>query len=205
MKSIEFFAKRGFFVEPDFVSEEMRDRISREMLLAHRGKAEIFRKEIVQVDEDVRRTSCVSISQETNDRLHEQYEALTPRLAKHFGRPVDRCTGRQLLVYQTGDFFKAHSDQFENDREMRQVSTIVTFNADQPSGDVDSYQGGELTFYGLLDDPTFQGAGFSIELRPGLLIGFDASIKHSVNPVTQGRRLSSVAWYGGLPAPSSTA
>src|SRR5205085_9991991 len=70
----------------------------------------------------------------------------------------------------------------------RRVSIVIFLNA----GD---YEGGALTFYGLVDDPSWKTFGFALEATPGLLVAFPSHVRHEVTPVTAGDRYTVVDWF----------
>ena len=77
----------------------------------------------------------------------------------------------------------------------RPVSAVVFLNASSGQPTFDTYGGGALTFYGLLDDPRAQGLGLRLEAEEGLLVAFRSEITHAVAPVTHGHRYTAVSWF----------
>jgi hypothetical protein len=75
------------------------------------------------------------------------------------------------------------------------ISAVVFLNTTSPDPAPDTYGGGALTFYGLLDDPRAQSVGLPLDATEGLLMTFPAEIVHSVAPVTHGERYTAVSWY----------
>ncbi|MFB3062489.1 MAG: 2OG-Fe(II) oxygenase, partial [Candidatus Binatia bacterium] len=57
------------------------------------------------------------------------------------------------------------------------------------------YQGGDLTFFGLLDIPDSDKFGFALEPELGMLVAFRSNVLHSVSPILSGNRYVIVAWF----------
>ena len=91
---------------------------------------------------------------------------------------VKKDTGYDLLRYQTGDFFKTHTDSSE--KYNRCVSCSFGIN--------DDYEGGEFAFF---DRETV------IKIPKGAAILFPSNFMypHEILPVTSGTRYSVVTWF----------
>ena len=57
------------------------------------------------------------------------------------------------------------------------------------------YCGGNLTFYGLMDNETFGKFGLPLVGEPGMLITFPPNLGHEVTEVTSGERFTIATWY----------
>jgi Rps23 Pro-64 3,4-dihydroxylase Tpa1-like proline 4-hydroxylase len=94
---------------------------------------------------------------------------------------VKRDTGYDLLRYQTGGFYKVHTDSATD--TMRTLSCSFILN--------DDYEGGK--FFLLQSENNKQ----YIETTAGSVIVFPSHIMHGVEPVTAGVRKSLATWIIG--------
>ncbi|HZC81508.1 MAG TPA: 2OG-Fe(II) oxygenase, partial [Nitrospiraceae bacterium] len=98
-----------------------------------------------------------------------------------------------------GDFYQVHNDG-DNGADApaltreRKVSVVIFLNSQAQQPVDDTYGGGSLTFYGLIDDPRWLTYGFPLSSEPGLLVAFRSNVLHQVLPVTYGKRYSIVSW-----------
>lgn len=58
-----------------------------------------------------------------------------------------------------------------------------------------TFGGGALALYGLLNDARGQNYGFPLEPEQGQLIAFRSDLWHEVKPVTHGERFTIVSWF----------
>jgi len=153
--------------------------------------AEILRTDATTlIDETTRRTLSVHIPAASQQPIRDIFDNLLPELSAHFGVPLTAYEEPQFLRYGPGSFFTAHRDRPRSghlDTSDRKASFVIFLNND--------FEGGELTFYELLDDPGFAGAGFPCDAIPGLAIAFRSEIIHEVTPVTRGERFTIVTWF----------
>lgn len=86
-------------------------------------------------------------------------------------------SGYELLKYETGDFYKEHTDSFVT--SPRHVSCSFHLN--------DDYEGGEFAFL---------NREFKIKAKKGSLIMFPSNFMfpHEILPVTSGTRFSIITW-----------
>jgi predicted 2-oxoglutarate/Fe(II)-dependent dioxygenase YbiX len=66
-----------------------------------------------------------------------------------------------------------------------------------PAARDDAYQGGELEFYGLVDDARLKNRALPLTGEAGLLVAFRAETMHAVSPIVAGERLTVVTWFEG--------
>jgi SM-20-related protein len=134
-----------------------------------------------------RKATRVEVSDATRAAVVELLTRLQPRIAAHFGRPLDGFEEPQFLRYGEGDYFVAHQDGntplIHDESRLRKVSVVLFLSA--PG----SFGGGALVLHG---EP-------SVTLLPpaGTLVAFPSETTHEVLPITHGARLSVVWWYRG--------
>jgi hypothetical protein len=101
---------------------------------------------------------------------------------------INKDSGYQLVKYETGGFFKLHTDQNLRDPNLtseirsRVLSGVVVVNNDFVGGDLCFFDGGHR---------------YIPELSKGDLIIFPSNFlfPHEVTPVTEGTRYSIVTWF----------
>src|SRR2546425_4972873 len=198
MPTAEFLARFGLFVRKDFLEQELCTRCCREIDEAAQTKATIVRTNETEVlDETFRKVKWADVPATTVSLVEARLLALMPTLERHFNVTLTGCQPLDFLTYQEGDFFQVHidggDDANHNHRE-RKVSVVIFLNGQAQQPAHDTYCGGSLTFYGLIDDPRWLTYGFPLNSEPGLLIAFRSETLHQVLPVTHGKRYSIVSW-----------
>jgi SM-20-related protein len=197
MASADSLARLGLFVAEHFLDREECASLRGEMEKAPAEEAGVYRERDT-VNAATRRTAYAQVSAETASRIAGKLDRLLPILQDHFGVRLQGHQPPHFLVYQTGDFFKAHTDVVPENApdyiQARRISIVIFVNdeADEPTPD--SYTGGRLTFYGLAGDGPFQNLGLPLNGREGLLVAFPADVLHAVTPVTHGKRFTIVTW-----------
>jgi predicted 2-oxoglutarate/Fe(II)-dependent dioxygenase YbiX len=137
----------------------------------------------------------------------DRLEAVRPALETRFAEGTLAWDGLQFLAYRPGDFFRPHRDRSaapgNEVTRRRRVAVVVFLNGAGEASlpEAETFDGGALTFYGLLDDPRLRGVGYPLRAEAGLLVAFRPSVLHEVTPVSRGERHTVVAW---LVEPSST-
>lgn len=158
---------------------------------ADASPAEIFRTDAtVLVDKTTRRTLSVQLPVDSQQPIRAVFDRLMPDLSAHFGVNLTAYEEPQYLRYGPGSFFTAHRDRPRADHldtSDRKASLVIFLNND--------FEGGELTFYGLVNDPGFENAGFPCDAVPGLALAFRSDTLHEVTPVTRGERFTIVTWF----------
>jgi PKHD-type hydroxylase len=93
----------------------------------------------------------------------------------------------QITTYGPGDHYTWHCDYGTSDDERytRKISASVLIS------DPSEYQGGDLTFI------DYHGKRIAAPKQKGTMIIFDSRTPHSVSTVTEGKRISLVAWMLG--------
>jgi SM-20-related protein len=200
MPTAEFFTRLGLFIHKNFLDPELCARCCREMNEAAQAQATIAGPDGTDVtDEKYRKVKWADVPAATTSLVETRLLALLPTLERHFNVALTGYEPLSYLIYREGDFFRAHADG-NNDADApvflkeRKVSVVIFLNgqAQQPADD--SYCGGSLTFYGLIDDPRWLTYGFPLNSKPGLLIAFRSDVLHQILPVTYGKRYSIVGW-----------
>jgi predicted 2-oxoglutarate/Fe(II)-dependent dioxygenase YbiX len=196
-----FFTRFGLFFKPDFLPPDACDRLRAAIDAAPMLAAEIEDKGAEAVNKRQRSTAMANIDNETRDFIVERLEALRATLGAHFDVSLERCQRPQFLVYGEGDFFGTHKDGSEDEdaaefRKERQISAVTFLNDQSADPRPDAYGGGNLTFYGLLnEDPKGEGVGFPLTGQQGTLVAFPSLMVHSVSPVTHGKRYTITTWF----------
>jgi SM-20-related protein len=198
MPTAEFFTRFGLFVCKNFLDTELCTRCCREINEAGKTNPTIVGPNDTEVlDETIRKVKWADVPAATVSLVKARLLALLPTLERHFNVTLTGCQPPQFLTYQEGDFYQVHRDGTDSaprDLRERKVSVVIFLNgqAQQPADD--TYCGGSLTFYGLIDDPRWLAYGFPLNSEPGLLIAYRSETMHQVLPVTYGTRYSIVSW-----------
>jgi len=198
MPTAEFFTRFGLFVRKNFLAQELCTRCCSEMNAAAQAQATIAGPNETDVlDENIRKVKWADVPATSVSLVEARLLALIPTLERHFNVTLTECQPLSFLTYQEGDFYHVHDDCGDDarpDHRGRKVSVVIFLNrqAQQPADD--TYCGGSLTFYGLIDDPRWLTYGFPLNSEPGLLIAFRSETIHQVLPVTHGKRYSIVSW-----------
>ena len=202
MPEIDFFQRFGVFAIKEFLDADLCNKIQAEQSLStYVSPATIVNSEgIERVDDETRRTKLVEVSKNLKDLVTQHLAGVKPKIAAHFGVALDECERPQFLAYKEGDFFKPHTDSSTSPDshyylQQRRVSVVIFLNGESASADRNSYSGGSLILYGLIDNPSWKDYGFNIKGEPGLLIAFASDVYHEVTPVTQGMRFTIVTWF----------
>src|SRR5437588_5350182 len=198
----DFFTKLGLFAAKDFFDEELCARLRRE---ARSGKSavgnvwKIGSTDFV-TDETLKHRSETILSPQTLALVEERLLALMPEIAIHFNVTLTGCQMPRAVRYSEGDFYRTHADSSTladapEEVKERQVSIVIFLNDEDDEPGADSYCGGGLTFYGLVDDPAWKAFGLPLIGERGLLIAFRPDIVHEVKPITHGERYTVTTWF----------
>ena len=195
MPTAEFFTRFGLFVRKDYFEHELCARFCREINEAAQIQTTIVGPDDTDIlDENTRKVKSADVPVVTGSLVEARLLALIPTLERHFNVTLTQCEWPQFLIYREGDFYKVHHDTNGPLLKERKVSVVIFLNgqAQQPADD--TFCGGSLTFYGLIDDPRWLTHGFPLNSEPGLLIAFRSETVHQVLPVSHGKRYSIVSW-----------
>jgi SM-20-related protein len=186
-------------IEPAFLSESTCRRIINETSNGVFQPATVYgRTDSGSVDERVRKTSRLSVSEETFQLVNQRLLDYKPRVEHHFQVSLGDCEEPQFLRYNVGDFFVAHQDgntgliRLATDAE-RRISIVIFLNSQSDGLSPRTYSGGSLKFSDYRKPaPDRQ---FYMPVEPGLLVAFRSELTHEVTPITSGERYSIVSWY----------
>jgi SM-20-related protein len=200
MLAADFFRSLGLFVFKDFFDRAWCEHLRREASSGSKSRATVVNKCIERLDEGIRKTKWVEVSTPTISAVKARLLAVKPRLESHFNVTLAGCEEPQLLAYKAGDFFRLHRDNADGPDvsayvRARQVSAVIFLNSAAEAQGPESYGGGALTFYGLIDDPFWRRYGFPLVGEQGLLIAFRSNVLHEVTAITGGERYSIVTWF----------
>jgi SM-20-related protein len=196
MPESDFLSRLGLYIQQGFLDAASCARLSSEMRMAPGESATVNLPAGPTVDEAVRRTKYAHVSEATRSSITKRLQKTRPKLEQHFSLELSDLTGPQFLVYREGDHFRIHADNKVITR--RRVSFVVFVNDQSEEHRPDSYEGGSLSMYGLLDqDPRGAAIGLPVPAGVGTLIAFRSELLHDVAPVTRGERCSIVGWFLG--------
>lgn len=201
MPDVSFFNNFGLlgvqgFLTPDDCSG-LREEIARATISAATVREEGGE---YGVDEGYRKTRWAEVSPDASGLVVDRLTQLIPEVTERLGVEVSGVQNPQFLMYREGDFFRRHSDshhgpeaaQFARDR---QVSAVVFLNGESSEPLPDSYEGGALTLYGLMEDQDGASIGFPVTGETGSLIAFPSDMLHEVTRVSRGERYTVVSWF----------
>jgi SM-20-related protein len=201
MPPVSFFASFGLLAVPSFLDGALCAEICEEMATAGEVAATVRATDrSYAVDEGSRRTSKTVVSDQTYSLVCERLMALRSDVEQVFGIEVSGVQRPQFLRYGEGDFFAAHQDRASDGKgaafeRQRQVSAVVFLNDEAEEARPDTYEGGALTLFGLLDSEDGRNIGLPVSGEAGALIAFPSEMLHEVTPITRGERFSVVSWF----------
>jgi len=199
MLSHAIFRQLGAFTHPGLLTPDQCRAWRLRAAKAESRPARIHRDGTAVEDDGIRRTQQVQMGLEDKARLDAQISAVGPDLERHFNMALGPLRECKCLVYGPGDFFVPHYDVDEVDHKattdlQRRIATVlIVLNA--PDDHEAPYQGGDLTFYGLLDVPDSDEIGLTLAPDPGMLIAFKPNVLHGISPILFGNRYVIVGWF----------
>lgn len=201
MPSVDFFGSFGLLAVPGFLPRQLCSDIRREMAAAGEVAATVRGADrTYAIDRESRRTGWAEVSDETSSLVHDRLTALRPEVERVFDIAVTGVQRPQFLRYGEGDFFAAHQDRGSDGRgaefaRERQVSAVVFINDEAAEPAEETYEGGRLTLFGLMDAGDDRNVGLPVNGEAGALIAFPSEMLHEVTPITRGDRYTVVSWY----------
>ncbi len=198
----DFFKQFGIHSIYEFLSTQFREQLRSEIQNATAATGTIWNPNAGQhIEENVKkRKEMVGMPSESDLFIRGKLIQLMPQIAEEFGVELEDVQPLKFTRYDTGDYYRYHTDNSHNPDAPagindRKVSIIIFVNQEGEDLEEGDYCGGNLTFYGLLDDPQWRGIGLPLESEAGLLIAFRPNILHEVTPVTEGCRLTITTWF----------
>lgn len=198
MPKARFFSKLGLFIVPSFLSGDFCNEIISDVQSKDDVPVEIIADNgAVRYDRGIRNVGYVTLSPPLRVRLEDKIHTLIPSLNKHFGLLLQGSEPAQCLIYKNGCFYKRHRDvplYASGGEDARKVSAVIFLNSTINNSGHSEYEGGRLTFYGLIEGKLWGECGLPLEPEQGMLIAFRSDIYHEVTPVTEGIRHTIVTW-----------
>jgi SM-20-related protein len=202
MPRSDFFARLGLFVVKDFFDADSCASLRAEAAACEQETVGVVDGYTLneRIKDDVRRTKEARVSKQTRSLVRARLLDLQSDIERHFGLALEGCEQPQFLVYRPGDYFRAHQDGEDapgkpDYARRRRVSVILFLNSETETPSPESFCGGALTLYGLLEEPRAKQYGFDLVGEAGLLLAFRADLMHEVRNVTHGRRYTVVNWF----------
>lgn len=203
MPDAEFFEQFGLYAVKNFLDRDFCLHLCDEM-----GGAPFRQGTFVNphtgdelLNEEVKKRSEVTkLAKRFNETVSEKLISLEPTLEEHYGVELDGIQPPKYSIYKTGDFYRTHTDADHKESAQdflkeRKVSSIIFLNEESPTEKEGSYCGGNLTFYGLMENEAFGKFGLPLVSEPGMLITFLPTTLHEVTPVTAGVRYTIASWF----------
>ena len=201
MPPASFFGSFGLLAVPSFLDRDLCAEIRHEMATAGEVAATVRAADrSYAVDQQSRRTNWAEVSDQTSSLVSERLMSLRPDVAEVFGIEVGGVQRPQFLRYREGDFFAAHQDRGSDRKgaefaQQREISVVIFLNDETSEDRPDTYEGGALTLFGLLDSDDDRSVGLPVSGEAGSLIGFPSEMLHEVTPITRGERFTVVSWF----------
>ncbi len=200
MPSLDFFRDLGLFARERFfdpatcaqLQSEMRIGTVKKGLLAGKDEGDGI------LNENVRKVLTVHVGTSLESMVSDTLMNLKPSLEEHFRIRLRDFEPPSFLSYGEGAFYGPHLDgdpDIPTIAKNRRVSVVIFLNSRSEELSPNSYGGGALTFYGLLDGPAWEKCPFALDPDPGLLVAFRSDVLHEVRPVTVGQRFTIVTWF----------
>ena len=157
-------------------------------------------------DEGARRALSIDVDVATLSAVEAALDEARATLSAHFGVLLGPREGPGFIRYGVCGRYWPHRDRAQDSAwpgaSRRLVSLVAFLNSAHDRPAAHEFAGGELTIYPA-SYPASQDGDRSDPIRvlpqEGLLVAFDASLLHEVQPVTAGVRDVIVDWiYEGL-------
>lgn len=225
MPNYDFFTQCGLFVIKDFLDAEFCSDYLTQARATTVAPVLILQRNATNginavSDETQRKTEQFKVPATTEKLIEKRLMAIKPMLEHHFNLALTGCQKPLFYLYKEGSFFGIHQDcinetdetaesrysgvpprqrTFQEDApkfaKQRRVSIILFMNSRAEEPRAESYCGGALTLYGLIDDARWKPYGFPFMGEPGTLLAFRSDLFHEVKPVTWGERYTIVSWF----------
>src|SRR5258705_10675378 len=157
MPNPEFFTRLGLLIIKDFFDDEMCATLRLETTCGAVELAEVVRGSST-VDGQIRRTKRSNVSSSALDFVNKQLRDLRKQVELHFHKSLINHQEPQFLIYEKGDFYRQHRDAYDGKHvpeylQARRISIVIFLNSHSDEPTLDTYGGGSLILYGLLDKP----------------------------------------------------
>jgi SM-20-related protein len=201
MPPVSFFGSFGLLAVPQFLERELCEDIRQEMAATSEVAATVRGEDRTYVvNEQSRKTSWADVSDATSSLIRERLMSLREDVERTFGIETNGIQQPQFLRYGEGDFFTLHQDRSSHGEaarsgQRRQLSMVIFLNDETGEPAPDTYEGGALTLFGLLDPDDDRSVGLPVTGEAGALIGFPSDMLHEVTPITRGQRYTIVSWF----------
>ena len=200
MPRFNFFTNLGLLPIKDFLDANQCAALRSEMESQSGYAATVGSSVDGIIDEDVRRAKWVKVSEQTRALIKERLIDLKPGLESHFKIKLDGFEKPQFLIYREGCFYTPHRDSSDEPEALeyfrgRKLSVVIFLNDESDEQGQDRYGGGQLTFYGLMDNPLWKHCGLPLKGERGLMVAFRSNVMHEVKAVTHGVRLAITTWF----------
>jgi len=201
LDQLTLLERLGVFIARDFIDI----RLCRQMLAEVR-QIKRFRPGLVaeerKLNENMRKVLVTRLSGPLVRTLVGKLDAIRPQLEAKFKVELVDYEGPDVLFYREGGFYGPHRDREDGDSQRRRVTVVIFVNGERQAGEpdaaeIDTYAGGSLVFYELLEGERAGRVGLSLTGQPGLLVAFDSAVPHEVKPVTRGDRVTIATWFLG--------
>ncbi|MBI1883851.1 MAG: 2OG-Fe(II) oxygenase [Chlamydiae bacterium] len=202
MQSLNFFRHCGLFIQENFLDVQTCAKIQDEMRSAVGKDGQIYsqREQTFVVDHEIRKVKSFQVSQATEGYVKDRLLKIRPTLENYFQVQLTGHRRPVFLFYEKGDFYRAHSDVGGLDSKVphmasRKISIVIFLNAESSLPSSETYCGGALTFFGILNNSKWKPYGFPLKGEKGLLVAFRSEEIHEVLPVTSGVRSTLAVWF----------
>ncbi|MDJ1180897.1 2OG-Fe(II) oxygenase [Roseofilum sp. BLCC_M91] len=193
MSNLKLIHHLGVFVQEDFLSVDQCINIVSELEKLEVTPVGVVGEDgLYQINQEVRKVHQIDASQSSIQLVQKKILTVKDKLEDYFSLQLDSNESLQVLRYKEGDFYLPHVDTNHGDHQpfhikKRKTSVVIFLN--------NLYQGGALTFYGLIQKNNWKSYGFPVDGKPGLLLAFSSELIHEVEPVVQGTRYTIVSWF----------
>lgn len=198
MPNAETLASLGVYVRRGFLDPELCATLRSAAFAAPRVASVVTHEDGETLVDEVRRSVKAEVAPSTSELVESRFVALMPEMERHFAVSLHGWQPLQFLIYQEGDMFGPHRDRDSGESgrhvilDERKITTVIFLNGQADSGE-DSFSGGYLTLYGLVDEAPSMPVPVIAE--PGLLVAFRSETIHSVSKITRGVRFSVAGWF----------
>jgi len=184
------------FVEPNFLDSDFALRIRRGIRDARQYTTplqDVEKRVEMKEPPKGRPKSVFDISKELQNELAENISNIKPNIEAFFSLSLGKKKIPYFAIYRTGDFLDIHADAAKSKipyskAEWTKIAIVVFLNDQDKTDSPNSFTGGDLNLYGLINHPPLENFGYPIKAEMGKLVAFRSIRIHEVTPVTSGTR-----------------